>query len=289
MPARIPRVTKTEALVLRHRRLGDADRIVTLLTPGRGKLDAVARGVLRPRSKLAGHLQPATCVDVLLAHGRNLDIITQAQTIESFRGLRGDLDRLSTAIYLTELSDRLTVEQPHAPEGRSVYQLLHASLLRLARGDGLQLVSRSFELALLEATGFRPEWRSCIACGAAVEADAVTWSSLGGGVVCAGCRPVHPEATAIDATVLKVLRAMQDGPYEEAARIRLTPELAAGLERVMHELMQTVAERELKSQQFVREARRAGVAAGGAQRTRNTLVEQDGEEPSPVHGSTGSP
>jgi DNA repair protein RecO (recombination protein O) len=260
MPGRIPRVTKTEALVLRYRRLGDADRIVTLLTPVRGKIDVVAKGVLRPRSKLAGHLEPAMHVDVVLAHGRNLDIVTQAQTIESFAELREDLDRLSSAIYLVELSDRFTIE--HA-EARPVYELLQASLVRLARGDGLHLVTRSFELALLEVTGFRPEWGVCTACGAAVEPDAARWSATGGGVICAGCAPAHPEAASISGTVLKVLRAFQAGPYEEAARIRLSPELAAGLERVMHELMQTVAERELKSQQFVTEARRAGVAAQG--------------------------
>ena len=255
MPGRVPRVTKTEALVLRHRRFGDAARIVTLLTPGRGKIDAVAKGVLRPRSKLAGHLEPATHVEVVLAHGRNLDIITQAQAVDSFAALRDDLERLSTALYLTELSDRFTVE--HA-EGRSVYELLHASLVRLARGDGLHLLTRSFELALLEVTGFRPEWRACIACRGDVEADSVGWSALGGGVVCEGCRPGHPESAPIDGTVLKVLRAIQASPYEQAARIRLTPEIAAALERVMHKLVETVAERELKGQRFVTAARRAG-------------------------------
>ena len=69
MPARVPRVTRTEAVVIRHRRFGEADRIVTLLTPARGKLDAIAKGALRPRSKLAGHLEPMTHAEVLLAHG----------------------------------------------------------------------------------------------------------------------------------------------------------------------------------------------------------------------------
>ncbi len=261
MPGRVLRVTKTEALVLRHRRLGDAGRIVTLLTPGRGKIDVVARGVLRPRSKLAGHLEPATRVDVVLAHGRNMDLVTGAQTRDGFAGLRDDLDRLSAALYLTELCDRFTVEHV---EARSVYELLHASLVRLARGDGLQLATRSFELALLEATGFRPEWQACIACGGEVEAAAAAWSPLDGGVVCGDCRPAHPLARPIDGTALRVLRAIQAGPYEEAARIRLTPELAAALERVMHDLMRTIAERELKSQQFVTDARRAGAIAGGA-------------------------
>ncbi len=260
MPGRPPRVTKTRAIVLRHRRLGDADRIVTLLTRGRGKVDAVAKGALRPRSKLAGHLEPAMHGEVLLAHGRNLDIVTQAQTVEGFPELHDHLELLTTAIYFTELADRFTVERA---EARSLYELLHASLVRLARGDGLQLVTRRFELELLQESGFRPEWHNCIGCGRAVEEGQAAWSSVGGGAVCAGCRPARPESKAIETTTLKVLRAFQDSPYEEAARIRLTPELAAALERVMHELMQSVAERDLKSQHFLTEARRAG-AAGAA-------------------------
>ena len=265
MPGRLPRVTKTEAVVLRYRRLGEADRIVTLLTPGRGKVDAVAKGVLRARSKLAGHLEPATHVEVVLAHGRNLDIVTQAQTVEGFVTLHDDLERLSSAMYLVELADRFTVEQPAGSEGRAVYELLLASLLRLARGDGLQLVTRTFELALLEITGFRPEWHVCIGCGQPVEPADVRWSAIGGGIVCIDCRAAHPEASPLDPTALKVLRAFQAGPYEQAARVRLTPPLASEIERVMYELMQSVAERELKSQQFVTAARRAGAA--GAQRS----------------------
>ena len=181
MPGRPPRVTKTPAVVLRHRRLGDADRIVTLLTPGRGKVDAVAKGALRPRSKLAGHLEPAMHVEVLLAHGRNLDIVTQAQTVDAFAGLHDDLERLTTAMYITDLADRFTVEHQ---EAQSLYELVHSSLVRLARGDGLQLVIRWFELQLLAESGFRPEWYECISCRNAVDADAASWSSTSGGVVC---------------------------------------------------------------------------------------------------------
>src|SRR5690606_33367624 len=126
MPGRIPRVTKTEAIVLGHRRLGDADRIVTLLTPFRGKVDVVAKGRRRSRSKTSSHREPLTRVEVVLAHGRSMDIATQAQALESFPALHTDLDRLSTAMYLLELVDRLTVE--HA-DARPIYELLHAALL----------------------------------------------------------------------------------------------------------------------------------------------------------------
>jgi DNA repair protein RecO (recombination protein O) len=258
MPGRPPRVTKTEALVLRHRRLGEADRIVTLLTPLRGKIDVVAKGMLRTRSRMSGHLEPPVRAEVVLAHGRNMDIVTQAQAVDLFPALRADLDRLSTAIYLLELADRFTFE--HAEAG-DVYALLLAALSRLGWDDGAHLVTRTFELGLLEATGFRPEWASCVGCGAAVEASQAAWTAVGGGVVCPACRGSHPQATEIDARVLRVLRAYQSLPYEEAARIRLDPELMGRLELVMHALMRAIAERDLKSAHFVTAVRRAAAPA----------------------------
>ena len=253
-PARVPRVTKTQAVVLRHRRFGETDRIVTLLTPARGKLDALAKGALRPRSKLAGHLEPLTHVEVVLAHGRSLGIITQAETVQPFVALRDDLDRLSTALYLLELADRFTVEHNEAD---AVYVRLLTALLRLARGDGHQLVTRRFELDLLDATGFRPQWRHCAACGEAVTAEGLAWSPLAGGVLCRACGATHAEASSMDIGVLKVLRLIQEAPYEEAARVRLGQRVAAGMEGVMHQLMRAMAERELGSARFVATVRRS--------------------------------
>ncbi|MDA1010932.1 MAG: DNA repair protein RecO [Chloroflexi bacterium] len=262
MPGRAPRVTKTEAIVLHYRRLGEADRIVTLLTPHRGKVDVVARGVLRPRSKLAGHLEPGTQLEVALAQGRSLDIVTQAEALDGFAAIRADLDRLSAAMYVLEIADRLTVE--HA-EANAIYRHLLAALVRLARGDGLQLVTRTFELAALDATGFRPEFEVCLSCGQPVDADAASWSALEGGIYCAACAGRRPGVATIDRTVLRVLRAYQSQPYEEAGRIRLTDDLAARLEGVMHTLMHAVVEREIGSARFVSATRRARVNADVAE------------------------
>ena len=184
MTSRVPRVTKSDAIALRHRRLGDADRIVTLITPFRGKLDVVAKGALRVRSKLAGHLEPLTHLEIVLAHGRSMDIVTQAQTRESFGSIRGDLERLASAMYFLELVDRLTVE--HA-EARGVYDLLLDALTTLDRGDGANFVARTFELRLLELVGFRPELQQCVSCGRDVAADEALWSALGGGVLGKEC------------------------------------------------------------------------------------------------------
>lgn len=258
MPGRPPRVTKTEAIVLRYRRLGEADRIVSLLTPHRGKVDVVARGVLRARSKLAGHLEPGTRLEVALAAGRNMDIVTQAQALDSFGAIRDDLDRLSAAMYVLELADRLTVE--HA-DAHGLYGHLHAALVRLARGDGHHLVVRSYELAMLGATGFRPEFTVCLNCGEPVDAGLASWSAIEGGVYCRSCAGHRPGVSPIDPTVLRVLRAYQSQTYEEAGRIRLSDDLAARLESTMHALMHAVIEREIGSARFISATRRARVNA----------------------------
>ena len=289
MPARVPRVTKTEAVVLKRRRFSDSDRVVTLLTPARGKLEAIAKGALRPRSKLAGHLEPMTHVEVVLAHGRTLGIVTQAQTIEPFAPLRDDLERLSAALYLLELADRFTVE---GAEADAAYVLLLTALLRLLRGDGQQLVVRSFELALLEATGFRPEWQRCAACHDDVTPDGLMWSPLAGGLLCRSCRESHPEAEPIDVSVVKVLRLIQDAPYEEAARVRLNQRVAAGLEGVMHDLVRAMAERDLGSARFLAAVRRTrpdddGEARGGAE-SPDGDVTYPPQEPLEASGHTGS-
>ncbi|MXZ47166.1 MAG: DNA repair protein RecO [Chloroflexi bacterium] len=291
MPARVPRVTKTEAVVLKRRRFGDSDRIVTLLTPARGKIEAIAKGALRPRSKLAGHLEPMTHVEIMMAHGRTLGIVTQAQTIEPFAALRDDLERLSAGLYLLELADRFTVEEAEAD---AAYVLLLTALLRLLRGDGHQLVVRSFELALLEATGFRPEWQRCAACRSEVTPDRLVWSPLAGGLLCERCRESHPESEPIDVSVVKVLRLIQDAPYEEAARVRLNQRVAAGMESVMHDLVRAMAERDLGSARFLAAVRHTRPVDDPAATAPDEPASLDGDvtytpqEPLGASGQTGS-
>jgi len=241
------------AVVLKHRRLGDADRIVTLLTPRRGKIDVVAKGLLRSRSKMAGHLEPLTLCEVVLAHGRSMDLVTQAQSVEPVVALHNELELLSTGMYLLELADRFTVEDADA---REVFELVEVSLRRLARGDGVQLVTRLFELGVLGATGFRPELDHCLETGEAVAAEEAFWTHRGGGVVSRAGVGTHPEAFPLDGRVLRVLRAFASLPYEEAGRIRIDPDLAGRLEQVMHAFVRAQAERDLKSAAFVSESRR---------------------------------
>ena len=120
MPDR-ERVYRTEAVVLRHSDFAEADRLLTVYTPYLGKVRLLAKGIRKPRSRKAGHLELFTRTQLLVARGRNLDIITQAQTLEPYLALRQDLWRMSHAYYVGELVDCFGEEQA---ENHTLYRIL---------------------------------------------------------------------------------------------------------------------------------------------------------------------
>ena len=115
------RLYRTQAVILKRMDLGEADRIVTLFSRDEGKVRAVAKGVRRTTSRSAGHLEPFTLSDVLLAVGRDLDVVSQADTLDAFREIREDLDLTTHAYYLAEVVDLLTEDRS---ENRAVFDIL---------------------------------------------------------------------------------------------------------------------------------------------------------------------
>ena len=166
-PGQRPRSYKTEAVVLRAFPVLEADRLVTVLTPSLGKLKVTVRGARRITSRLGGHLDVLNRVHLTLALGHRFDVVTGAESAESFASLKGDLDRLAAALYLSELVDGLL---PEAAPHPAVYGLLLEALRTL---DGAQeaeeSVLRYVELRLLEDTGYLPELQRCLVCGKELE------------------------------------------------------------------------------------------------------------------------
>ena len=129
------RLYKTEAIIVRQRKLGEADRFLTVYTPALGKLDVKAKGVRKMTSRLSGHLQPLTRCMLALVQGHAGDVVTGVETMESFRHLHEDLDALSRGLYAAELADRMTAEHVH---NFPTYRLLLDTLRRLDTGVGLR-------------------------------------------------------------------------------------------------------------------------------------------------------
>jgi len=253
------RLYKTEAIVLRTMDLGEADRVLTVLTPRLGKLRIVAKGVRRPRSRLGGGLQPFSDVQLVLAVGRTFDVVTQVAIADPHLGLRDDLEATAAAWYVVELTDRFC---EGSADSHGAFVLLAQALAALdAPADAIarETVNRWFELHLLDAMGFRPELARCLECGAAIEPSGNAFSPVGGGIVGPECVRSAADARPVSPDGLKVLRHLQRSELTAVLRLRLRPPVHREVERLLHATVSAILERELRSREFLEEvsARRA--------------------------------
>jgi DNA repair protein RecO (recombination protein O) len=253
------RLYKTEAIVLRTMDLGEADRVLTVLTPRLGKLRVIAKGVRRPRSRIGGGLQPFSDVQLVLAVGRTFDVVTSSSLEDPHLGLRNDLHSTAAAWYVVELADRFC---EGAADSHEAFRLLAQALSALDAGADIEreVVARWFELSLLEAMGFRPELGRCLECASPIEPEGNAYSPVGGGVLCPKCGHVAHGARRIGPDALKVLRHLQRSPLVGVLRLKLSSSVHREVERLLHATVSAVLERELRSRDFLEEvaAREAG-------------------------------
>ena len=258
-----PRVYKTEAIVLRSMNLGEADRVLTVLTPRLGKLRVIAKGVRRTRSRIGGALEPFSDVQLVLAVGRTFDVVTSSSLEDPHLGLRNDLHSTAAAWYVVELADRFC---EGAADSHEAFRLLAQSLSALDAGSAVQreVVARWFELALLDAMGFRPELTRCLECGAGIEPVGNAFSPAAGGVLCPQCSHASLGARPVSVGALKVLRHLQRSPLVGVLGLRLDALLHREVERILHGAVSAVLERELRSRDFLDEVAAREASAAGA-------------------------
>lgn len=240
------RVYGSEAIALKRMDYGEADRIITMLTPDHGKLRLMAKGVRRSTSRMAGHLELFSHAHIMIARGRELDLATQASTVEPFRGVREDLVKSSHAYHFGELVDAFLEDRdPH----RDVFLLLRDALAALEAGALPDLVARHFELRLLSEVGFRPELSACLRCREAIRPELNHYSVALGGVLCPPCGANEVTATPIGVDVLKLLRVLQRGGRIRALRVP-DPTMRSA-ERLLRRQLEHVLERKLRAAEFV--------------------------------------
>jgi DNA repair protein RecO (recombination protein O) len=239
-----PRYRQTEAIIIKKIKLGEADRILTLYTPAYGRIEAVAKGVRRPKSKMAGHLELLTYSQIRLAHGRNLDTIIGSQTIDSFMSLKNDLWLTSYGLYASELVNQFSVEHL---ANEPLFQLLLGTLRQLSQANNHDLILRYFELHLLELVGYRPQLRECVSCRVQLEPVVNAFCSSSGGILCPNCKSEHPSSFSITVDALKVLRLFQISGFDAASRLKVSPELSQELKTALASYIRYLLEREVKS------------------------------------------
>ena len=253
-----PRRYVTEAIVLSRFDYGEADRILTLITPAGGKIKAIAKGIRRQKSRIGGSLEPFAELRVALAQGRTFEVVTQVSVVHPWLNLRDDLVSFGTASYMAELANG-TLEERHAAE--SVYVLLKRGYEILDAGMAPGRVARWFEMHLADELGVRPEVDRCVECGRLLEADErYRWLPPLGGVLCDRCPGPPFERAGLSLEALKLLKAYQRQDVEALAGLRIRSEVEREVELAMREFLAYSLDRKPRSLAFLDEVRSGRLA-----------------------------
>jgi DNA repair protein RecO (recombination protein O) len=244
------RIYRCDAIVLARMDFGEADRILTLYSRQHGKLRVIAKGARRPLSRLGPHLEYFSRSRLMLAKGRELDVVTGAETADAHLAIRDDFDALGHASHMVEVLARLTEDRQ---ENVAVFDLLASSLRLLADGVDAFHVTRHYELVLLTLLGYRPELYGCIECRAALSQAAHPFAVGMGGYLCEGCRGNVAGALPVSVDAQKYLRALHRGGLGATVRLGIEAPLRDEVEGLLGGYLRHIAERDLGSLRVLRE------------------------------------
>lgn len=197
---------RDEGVVLRTYKLGEADRIVVIMTRDHGKVRAVAKGIRKTKSKIGARLEPMAHVELLLYKGKDLDVVSQVETIDAAPSLHDDLDRMAQAMAVLEAVDLAAPDRERSPE---LYAMLVGALRSLTVRSSPMLLA-GFYLKMLTLEGVGPQVTECVGCGSAE--GIVSFDVQRGGVQCAECRT----GVAIDSGALTLMQDVLGGRLNRA-------------------------------------------------------------------------
>jgi DNA repair protein RecO (recombination protein O) len=215
---------RDDGVVLRTHKLGEADRIVTVLGRKSGRIRAVAKGVRRTKSRFGGRLEPFTHVDLLLYTGRSLDVITQADTVRPYgERLAGDYPRYTAGTAMLETAERLTPVEKE-PSLRQ-FLLLVGGLRALGEGaHSPRLVLDAYLLRSLAVAGYAPALEECAVCGSpdlvAGSGGSRAFAIPAGGLTCRSCRPAGAATPSVHTVALMSALLRGDWEHADAAQQR---------------------------------------------------------------------
>ncbi len=234
---------KVKGIVLKRSNLGEADRILTIFTDKLGKIKAIGKGIRKQMSRSAGHLEPFCLSNLVIAEGKSLDIITEAETIECFYYLRNKLELTNLSCYLAEIIDKLTVEHEKHPD---VFELFLEALRNVNQIENNLLIAY-FESKLLSDLGFRPELKQCIKCHKKL-GEINYFDYTDGGIVCQNCSSSGEKITN---NAIKLLRIFHKSNIENIKKIKIDKKIVNEVKLISQKYIDYISGQEFKSRRFV--------------------------------------
>lgn len=241
------RTTHEKCIVLSHTKLSEQDLILMMLAEDGQQVRAVAKGARKPGGRLAARVELFSETDFLLAHGRSLDIVSEASSVNPHEGLRGDLERVSAASAVCEMA-RLTCYEDM--EDGFVYPLLARTLTACEQAEGrerLDLVVAAYAFKVLAHGGWRPELRRCISCG---DEDVSRFSVVAGGVVCESCAREMEGAEPVTKAQVAWIAALIGSTFDTLLAAEVDADTATFLAGLAHRWAVTHLEARLRAFEF---------------------------------------
>jgi DNA repair protein RecO (recombination protein O) len=238
---------RTNAIVLRSRNFGEADRVLVLLSEEFGKFEAVVKGARRQRSRFVGSTLPFNCIKTLLFTGKSLDTLSQAEIVHSFSKLHEDLTKLAYATFWTELVDGFV---PERAEAKGIFRFLLAAFIVLETTLNPERLNLAFEIRLLNYLGYQPQLDHCSGCG---EASGIVsgFSAEAGGVVCRSCAHQFRDLIAITISVPGAIHKLAETDLRELDSLDLAKDELQIIQKVLRVFIEARLEKPLKSQLFL--------------------------------------
>lgn len=240
---------KEEAIVLHAHDLGEADRIVSLITSGRGLRRAVAKGVKRTASRFGARLEPFTHLHVVLHEGRNLDTVTQADIITSHAPLRDDFEAFLFGEAMLEIIEKSMQENQNIPR---LFDMLRVSLDALEREPrDPALLLAAFQLKVCALVGYHPHLERCLHCQREARGEGIRLDLAGGGVFCPACRGESGSSIPLSPECLELMRSVMSEVMSRIAGMEAGKRLSRELLGVSYLYAENFLERQLRSRPIV--------------------------------------
>lgn len=221
---------KTKGIVIKEVKTGEADKVVTLFTSNTGKLSAYARGARRPKNRLVAGMQFLCYSELVLYPGKNLYSVNSSEVIESFYGLRNDIEKLTYSAYLTEIiNDVIQVNEP-APE---ILKLFLNTLYLLEKSVySKELIIRTFEMRLMVLMGYSPHVKNCVSCGND-EPGNMFFSFKEFGFLCSKCKNnIDSKAIKMSENTAEIIQCMIFQKHKAVFKYAVTEDVLFELERI---------------------------------------------------------
>jgi DNA repair protein RecO (recombination protein O) len=243
---------KTQGIVLKYTNLGEADKILTLLTRSKGKIKAIAKGCRKPKSSLLSSSELFTCSEFILYKGTSFYHITQAETKESFYNIRNELLRLSYASYFVELADTLSDED--IPSER-LFVLLANVLYYLSTEEvPVGILYLAYQLKAMDISGYRPHFSKCVICGRPYE-NFNRFSIEQGGVVCSECMSMEKNTYRLSPGTFEIFKILLNTEISRLNTVKMDNTIFNEMDKIMKTFIQSHLEKHFKTLSFLEEVK----------------------------------